>query len=505
MALATATITYDLADLLGQEYWRSSAKASIKVTTNIPGDTIVDTSGNQIRLGSATQNIGPDGTGSLAVWVPGAGSNPASWQYTFHVAYPTRTSHATKGDKSFGPFTITADANLADLVAEMPVQPEYASDVLDRLDALEAVSDGGGSGSLIVVGSGAIDLDNTKPNGYLIGYRFTGSVLVEGAAFGVGSYVFERDSTVTSGWTYRELADPLNLVVGPADTTPPVAGTLASSSVTSTGATVTATGASDAVSLASSPYSFSKDNGSTWTAYQSSNIYAWTGLTGSTAYQMRHRVKDAAGNVTNGTAITVTTSAPPPVEPTWTVTDTFTAADGTSLSGRTTPTGGKTYLTPGVYETQGDNAIGSITSNAVAATDGTNKGAAVTMTTANVAAEITYDLTAGGGSSGVRAVLWVNTNVETDALVLHLRGNGGLHLFRGGGVDVTLTGATTGVATSGTLRMSIQSNVVTIVSSAGTATATVATGTGYTGTGRRLGFAAGGAGAKVDNFKAAEL
>jgi hypothetical protein len=185
-------------------------------------------------------------------------------------------------------------------------------------DALAGGGGGGSSSSLTVVAGGTIDLDNSKADGYLIGYKVTSTATIEGTSFAPGAYIFERDSSVYGGWTYRTL-DAGAVVVPPPDVVAPVAGTLASSSITDTGATVTVTGASDAVALHATPYSFSKDNGATWTAYQSSNIYAWTGLTAGTAHQMRHRVRDAAGNVTVGTAITVTTSG-------WSAYDTLTAA-----------------------------------------------------------------------------------------------------------------------------------------------------------------------------------
>ncbi|MFZ9511369.1 MAG: hypothetical protein ACO27H_10350, partial [Burkholderiaceae bacterium] len=48
-----------------------------------------------------------------------------------HIDYPDRNAAGGRGKKSFGPFTIATSANLADLIAEMPVQPENASSFLD--------------------------------------------------------------------------------------------------------------------------------------------------------------------------------------------------------------------------------------------------------------------------------------------------------------------------------------------------------------------------------------
>jgi len=92
------------------------------------------------------------------------------------------------------------------------------------------------------------------------------------------------------------------------DVTGPVAGTLASSAITTTGFTLTVTGASDAgQGLHGLPYRFSTDGGGTWTAYQTSNVLAVTGKVTGTAYQTRHQVRDINGNTSTGNALTVTT------------------------------------------------------------------------------------------------------------------------------------------------------------------------------------------------------
>ena len=61
--------------------------------------------------------------------------------------------------------------------------------------------------------------------------------------------------------------------------------------------------------LAAKPYSFSTDDGTTWSAYQAAATLDVTGLTAETEYACVHRVKDAAGNVATGTAVVVTTTA----------------------------------------------------------------------------------------------------------------------------------------------------------------------------------------------------
>ncbi|WP_163168067.1 LamG domain-containing protein [Arthrobacter sp. Alg241-R88] len=64
----------------------------------------------------------------------------------------------------------------------------------------------GGNSSLTVVNGGTVDLDETEADGFLIGYKVTATTTIEGVSFPAGSYIFERDSTVGAGWTYRTVA-----------------------------------------------------------------------------------------------------------------------------------------------------------------------------------------------------------------------------------------------------------------------------------------------------------
>lgn len=95
----------------------------------------------------------------------------------------------------------------------------------------------------------------------------------------------------------------------PPDVTPPTAGTLASSNITSTTFDLTVSGAADETALHAQPYRFSTDNGSTWSPYQTSPVFNVTGKTASTAYTCVHQTRDAAGNVATGSSIVVNTSA----------------------------------------------------------------------------------------------------------------------------------------------------------------------------------------------------
>ena len=91
------------------------------------------------------------------------------------------------------------------------------------------------------------------------------------------------------------------------DLAAPTVGTLAASSITSTGFTLTVSGASDETALNELPYSFTTDGGATWTTYQTANSIDVTGKTPSTAYTCGWKVRDASGNVSIGTEQTVTT------------------------------------------------------------------------------------------------------------------------------------------------------------------------------------------------------
>ena len=93
----------------------------------------------------------------------------------------------------------------------------------------------------------------------------------------------------------------------PADSVPPVAGTMTASNVTSTGFRLTTAGWSDEGGLDPLPFSYSLDGGSAWTAWQESEIYNASGLTPATAHQCMHRVRDYAGNITVGSPLNVTT------------------------------------------------------------------------------------------------------------------------------------------------------------------------------------------------------
>lgn len=433
MALSSVTVTFDIADLAGVDF--DPRRTKVFATTNVPGGVVIDTVGNQIRLGSGNATVGADGTGSISVWAPGAGSNPASWQTTIHVDYPDRNADRGRRVQAFGPFTITTSANLADLVAEMPVQPEYAMQFLNRYKTND-------HGNV----SGTLSLDPAY--GYHV-FDATSATLVtvlpgDDIAF---KAISGADNVTVDGATDLELSDggwvtgvyhrgAWDFTAGgtgtpatPGETTPPTAGTLAGSAITSTGFTLTVTGAADETALHSSPYSFSTDNGTTWTAYQSSAVKVVTGLTSETAYQCKHRVKDAAGNVTVGTMVTVTTGVGP-----ISITENFTATDGTNLIGKTTTTGGKTWIpdadSAGVSASQSTAAI-----NSNRLSGGT---AAAAINVATPTAKVTADYNTSGGD---RAALFVAGTGTSNTIAVQILGDATAKMWTNVNLSEVATGA----------------------------------------------------------------
>lgn len=131
MPLSTATLSYDLSDKVGADF--DARRTKVWVTTNV--EVIHDTTGHKTRIGSGAGNINADGTGSAEVWIPGAGSNPSSWQTRLHVDVPDRRAPGGRKTLTFGPYTITGDAWLDELADEQDVPPTYLSTVTQQLDA----------------------------------------------------------------------------------------------------------------------------------------------------------------------------------------------------------------------------------------------------------------------------------------------------------------------------------------------------------------------------------
>lgn len=221
----------------------------------------------------------------------------------------------------------------------------------------------------------------------------------------------------------------------PPDTTPPTAGTLSSASVNTGGFTLNVVGASDARGLHAQPYSFSTDGGTTWSAWQTAASFVASGLVANTAYAAKHRVRDAAGNVSVGTGITVTTSA------------------GFSLayvSHASTAGDGAVFTAPGLSlgPAAADRQIRAVVQ--------WRAGSAVTLTSATIAglaATIEYQ-TNQNTSSGVAIIRASVPSGTTGDVVLNFSGTmvrAGVALYRTSGGTVTVSGAGAAGATSATV------------------------------------------------------
>ena len=119
------------------------------------------------------------------------------------------------------------------------------------------------------------------------------------------------------------------------DTTAPSAGIL-SVTPTHNSALVVVSGASD--DRGAVEYAFQVGAMGSWSAWQSSPEYTAVGLTVSTSYAFRHKVRDRAGNEVLGASVTATTDAAPPLQPGDVMTsDAYTLyASGSGMSGKYT-------------------------------------------------------------------------------------------------------------------------------------------------------------------------
>ncbi len=171
----------------------------------------------------------------------------------------------------------------------------------------------------VVATASAMAADDTAVAGYEVSYN-NGStyadIVPSGASFTLSGSPGTTYATTklrakdAAGNTSTALSVPSYTMAASTDTTDPTAGTLGVV-MGSTTADLTVSGATDETALHATPYAFTMDGGATWTAYQSGATYEYTGLTPETSHTFRHKVKDAAGNETLGTAVTDTTDAAP--------------------------------------------------------------------------------------------------------------------------------------------------------------------------------------------------
>lgn len=318
---------------------------------------------------------------------------------------------------------------------------------------------------LTVVNGGTVNLDDSLPVGSLLGYKVTATTTIEGYSFGAGDYIFTRTS---DGWEYRRLADAIPIGAVP-DDTPPIGGTLATSLVTHNSFRMTVTGASDPDSgLHPSPYRFSVDGGSSWSEWQSSNVYDAEGLTQQTTYQPRAQVRNNAlpsPLSTTVSAADVTTAATPLVV---VLRDEFTDDNSTLLTAHD-PTEGdfswqRMFISTGYVgypggESPVDLSVPAITDNQVKSLTLGTVGAYVDLGIGPCRASIDYAHPATSGAGSIRLVIASEFTADPknlDGVGVAFEANAGAFIVRGTGASPSILSPT------GSVGVGVQTGTLTV-------------------------------------------
>ena len=275
--------------------------------------------------GGGSSTIAADDTPAA----PAEGSS-ASYLVTSAVVWPAGLVWSTDPDGGTAP-TITGTALVslftlggttrAIMGATFPAGAAPADTTAPTWTATFAM--GTPTSSAVVVTASALASDNSGSVTYEVSYDNAATwaaIVPSGSNFtlaGSPSTTYAttklRAKDAAGNYSTPVLSVPSYTLAASTDVTLPTVGTMAASSITSSGFTLTVSGAADEAGgsgLHATPYAFTTDNGETWTAYQASPVYAASGLAASTTYSCNWRVRDAAGNVSTGTAQTVTTGAP---------------------------------------------------------------------------------------------------------------------------------------------------------------------------------------------------
>ncbi|MBP6526227.1 MAG: hypothetical protein KA249_12550 [Dermatophilaceae bacterium] len=359
------------------------------------------------------------------------------------------------------------DIQLNDLVEEQTVPPEYAGALVAQLEAIRDEALAGGGGSLTVVSGGTVDLDDTKADGFLVGYKVTATTTIEGVSFAPGSYIFERDSTAGGGWTYRTL-DAGDSLITP-DTTAPTAPTLTVDNSAEDELVATFSGGTDAVGV--TQYRTRIDGGA-WTVGASPRTFA--GLTASTSYTIDAQAGDAAGNWSVSDSWTGSTAA---AAPTWTTvaTDDFTGTDATTLIGRTTTTGGLTWSA----HPSDAGAAPIIQTNKAAGGGATFTGSKLAVSGSPSKIRVTADYDVSAASSWAGLSIGINSGGSNLAWDVLMRQTGATTAYYGSNAKPVVA---SGQPTTGTLTLEadIGSTTITVKVNGSTIGTTTIDASGYT-------------------------
>lgn len=137
--MTDATVTFDLFNALKVPF--DARRTKVWVTFNTDDGWIVDENGD-VRMDAGTATITDAGHVTIAgIPVPGVDTNPTDFQVKVHFDAPfvlpgVRGLQRKTGD--FGWMTVTADADLSDLIAEQYVPPTWISEAIATLEAIIA-------------------------------------------------------------------------------------------------------------------------------------------------------------------------------------------------------------------------------------------------------------------------------------------------------------------------------------------------------------------------------
>lgn len=241
----------------------TAARTSCSFTINATYDTNASYSSTSIQYGT---------TSSYGTTVSGTSITGLSPNTTYYYSVTVTDNQGRTSSASTGTFLTTCNA---------------PSNVTITRSSSTTTS--------ITVTVSATGDTNAPITKYLVGYKLPSESVYTGVDIGTNTsttisslstdtdYNFYVAATNAGGTTLSSIATYSTLLSSP------TISAVSASSITANSCVITAT-ASISPSRTLN-YRFSKDGGSTWTSYQSSNSYTWTGLTESTTYSMYVQVK----------------------------------------------------------------------------------------------------------------------------------------------------------------------------------------------------------------------
>ncbi len=202
-------------------------------------------------------------------------------------------------------------------------------------------------------------------------------------------------------------------------------------SITVTASTTDAAAANGSGSSGIARYRFSKDNGSTWTEYQTSGTYTWNNLPQTTNYTIKVEAKDNAGNVRQGSVSkgtgTVETATGGYFNPTYWTNGNVTVTLPTKSGFTTRYTTDGTKPTKDSTQYTGEFTVSSNCTITYLYTDGTNIGGTGTLNVTNIdkLAPNTFTPTATSTTKSITV-----TASTTDAAAANGSGSSGIAGYR---------------------------------------------------------------------------